>query len=352
MVIKMTNNNKNKKIQDFEYELRSYNKFGKKELFKTFFDLNLRNSNLKDFIDEQYSAEQYSFDSLFGEEHQREDLDYVMDIFEINFKTPITLKNKIIKFMKKNNIELIPIDKFSITLYCEGKVKLNDNYLDIFKVLDYLRSLGKERFECKVIFMPPEDDNKELLETNHNDFKRYYFQKKNPMKMKQEEIDEYIKLIDILQKRELNQEESEKYDLLKKKEDEERFGKITFTYKIKNKKPLIINKFWRLSELIKVLNGLVRSLSYRIRSHISTQKRNRNGELSFQKEIDGIISFFDSVKEFSNTETDNNIINIREMINNEEKINAEQLDIIINNICKFIVSLKDLFFINLNEIIK
>ena len=342
----------NKKIQEYEYELRKHNKFGKKEIIKTFFYLNLKNSDFKDFIDKQYIGKEYSFDSLFGKEYQREDLDYAMDIFEFNFKTPITLRNKIIKFMKKNNIELIPIDKFSITLFCDGKVKLNDNYLDIFKVIDYLRSLEKERFECKIIFMPPKNDNIELLETCDNDFKKYYFRKKNPIKMKQEEISEFIKLIDISRKRKLNQEESEKYNILKKKEDEVRFSKTTFTYKIKNKKPLIINKSWKLSELIKVLNGLVRSLSYRIRSRISTQKRNRNGELSFQKEIDGIISFFDSVKEFSNTETDNNIINIREMINNEEKINAEQLDIIINNICKFVVSLKDLFFINLNEIIK
>ncbi|KKL62845.1 hypothetical protein LCGC14_2181160, partial [marine sediment metagenome] len=222
MVIKMTNNNKNKKIQDFEYELRSYNKFGKKELFKTFFDLNLRNSNLKDFIDEQYSAKQYSFDLLFGKEHQREDLDYVMDIFEINFKTPITLRNKIIKFMKKSNISLIPIDNFSITLYCDGKAKLNDNYLNIFKIQDYLRNLKKERFECKVIFMPPENNNEELLEVNHNDFKKYYFQKKNPVKMKQEEIDEFIKLIDVCQQRELTKEESEKYDFFKLEERKER----------------------------------------------------------------------------------------------------------------------------------
>lgn len=342
------------KIQNFEKMLRNYNVFNNVKLFQTFFELNLECEELKEFVDNQYKKEAYNFDSFFGEEHQRNDEDkyYTEDIFKSVFKTPMNLRNKLVKFMNKNNIEILPYDKNTITLYCDGNSKLNGNCCKIHEILSVLRDIKKERLNCKVIFMPP--SNKEMLETIHIDFKKYYFQKKMPYKMKQEEIDEYIKLIDrsYKQEEELNQKELKRMDELKTKEDKQRFGKIQYIYKIKNNKPLIIDKFWKLLELSKLLNGLSLSLSSKVRTFVSSNKQYKIGEFKYKKQVDGISNFFSLLKTFSKLNIDEDIKEIRKRIENNEKIDNSKLDNVVNNVCSFTLTLKKLFFMDMDNYLK
>ena len=339
------------KIQSFEKMLRNYNVFNNMEIFQTFFELNLECKELKEFVDNQYKKEEYLFDSFFGEEHQRNDDDkyYTEDIFKSVFKTPINLRNKIVKFMNKNNIDVLPYDKNTITLYCDGNSKLNGNSCEPYNILSILRNVKKERLNCKVIFMPP--DNMKIFEIVHIDFKKYYFQKKLSYKMKQEEIDEYIKLIDrsYKQEEELNQKELKRMDELRVKEDKQRFGKVQYIYKIKNNEPLIIDKFWILSELSKLLNGLSLSLSSKVRMSISSQKQYKT---TYKKQGDGISNFFSLLKEFSKLNVDEDIKEIRKGIENNEEIDDNKLDKVINNVCDFTLTLKNLFFMDMDHYLR
>ncbi len=336
------------KIQAFEKDLRQYNVFKNEDIYKTFFELNIENEDLREFIDTQYKD--YTFNFIFEKEYQRNDLDYVEDQFIGIFKTPITLRKKIVNFMNKNNINILPYEKNVLSLYCEGKVELNGLVRSIRKVLTFFRELNRERIPCRVTFIPP--SNKKMFDVLHINFKKYYFQKKLPIRMKQEEIDEFTKLIDKSYSSQLSQKESLRMNELKKKEDEQRFGRIQYIYRIKNNEPRVIDKLWKLSDLEKLLNGLNHSLSSKIRSYITMQQKYKTGKFKGQKQIDGIVKYFSSIKDFIEKSISEDIVQIRETIKNCEDIDNDKIDGVINNICNFTLSLKDLFFMDIDDYLK
>ena len=341
------------KIQKFEKDLRKYNifnTFDRSGIFQIFFELNFECKEVKEFLDKQYKKEQYDFDSFFGKDHQRADHIYIVDIFKGVFKSPMNLRKKIVKFMNKNNIDVLPYKKDKIVLYCDGRSEFNGNNYGIHEILSILRDLKRERLNCEVVFMSPA--NIEILEVTHTDFKKYYFKKKLPYKMKQEEIDEYIKLIDKAHVQELDQTESKRKDELKVKEDEERFGKIEYSYLIKNNEPLIIDKSWKLSELTKILNGLSLSLSSKIRRYVASEDKFKTGEFKYNKQINNISNFFSLLKEYCMLNIDEDIRETRKRIENGEEVDNNKLDDVINNICNFTLTLKDLFFMDMNTYLK
>jgi hypothetical protein len=353
----------NEKIQKFELELRKHNAFTNRnriQMFESFFDLSLNFDDFKLFIDNQYKNTGYSFDLHFKDESNRQDLDYVEDIFIFTFKTPITLRNKLLKYMKKNNIEMIPLEKTEIILFCDGKVILNGGETTPFPTINSLRDLKKDRIACKVTFMPP--IKMVLFDLLHIDFKRHYFSKKMPYKMKKEDIKEYLKLIDKQYKEQttLTKREENRIEELSQLEQKEKTSKIEYVYKIDDNTPLIIiDRLWKFTDLEKILRGLWLSIPSKIRECLSSSlKYERSGKYKSQKKIDGMITFFDKLESYSKMKIADNIRDIRNDIENNENIfdflqfdkYQNQLDQSIINISDFILELTNIFFLEMENL--
>lgn len=344
----MDETNVKDKIQKYEKELRKYNKFTKDSLY-TFFELNQYES-FKLFIDNQYKKG-YTFDSLFGKEYQREDLDYVGDIFKFNFKTPINLRNKILKFMKQNNIKILPYETHELILHCDGKVYLNNELVKPFFAISYFRDLKLNRIRVKVIFMSPSEmDSFDFIHTN---FKKYYFNKKTPRKFKKEEIEEYEELIDKSYKTKLNQKELDRFKELEQIENEVRFGKVKYLYKLKDKKSLIIERDWAISEIVKILDGIRFSLNSEIRYIItSNEKYKKGGDYKYQDKVNNLCRFFDNLEKFEKLKIGDKIREIRDNITNNKTTNIQEIDRVIANISNFASNLEDLFFLDMDKFLE